>query len=767
MTLDLSGILNPAQLEAATHEGGPLLIIAGAGTGKTRTLVHRVAWLVSRGVDPRRILLLTFTRKAAGEMLGRCAELVGPEAGRVAGGTFHSTANLILRSEHRAAGFPPGFGILAQDDAESMIGRIRETIPAAKAAKRFPKKEKILQVISRAVNKEMSIKDTIKLYFAHLEDFRKSIEEMAALYTRAKTRQAVMDFDDLLVNLSLLMARDPAARERIAGRYSHVLVDEYQDTNPVQARITWQLAKDHRNVTAVGDDAQSIYGFRGADFKNIMEFPQIFDPVTVLKLEDNYRSYANILAVANGIFRGAKQRYEKTLRAARGEGPPPLIVVPRDIRGEAAWAGERIAELVRTGTDPGEIAALFRAGSHSFELELELTRRNIPYTKHGGRRFLEGAHVKDFLCFFRVAHNPADEASLSRALVMIPGIGVKGADEAIAWVGGDRERLMDLEGAPFRGRGRFGTGLGGLAKLLRTICPDDDAMGTRPRAVMKYYAPLMERLYPDDHPDRLEDVMELSGMAEESGSLSSFLADVTLDPPNTVSKGEARGERRDVTLSTIHSAKGLEWGKVFLLSAVDGRIPSSYATFNDDEMEEERRLFYVAVTRAKDELYLMCPDELSTWEGPVSAEPTRFLSGLPKGAVDVIGIGRKLTYRKLFPDSQDQYDGFSDSDSGWGDGFSVDSERASTPTRRRRSRTASPSAYASTGSSGSSAPSEGSADSGERVSEPVKGERVRHQAFGEGTVVSFREGKAVIDFDACGKKTIVCRHARLYRVKGT
>jgi hypothetical protein len=338
---------------------------------------------------------------------------------------------------------------------------------------------------------------------------------------------------------------------------------------------------------------------------------------------------------------------------------------------------------------------------------------------------------------------------------MIPGVGAKGAADAAAWIGGKRERLLDFGSAPLRGRGgRSGAALQGLAGLLARICGEDDEMGDRPSEVARYYAPLMKGLYPDDYPDREEEVQELCGMAEESGSLSAFLADVTLDPPNTVSSGSGDGERRDVTLSTIHSAKGLEWGRVFLLSATEGRLPSSYAMFNDDEMEEERRLFYVAVTRAKDELYVMCPSEISGWDGAVSAKPTRFLSGLPAGTVDVIRKGRKLAYRKLFPEAPAPVagdGGFADEDAGWGPGFSVDSGQEA-PSRR------------SGAASGRTAPAPVRPSPEERVSEPVKGERVRHQTFGEGTVMSFKDGKAVIDFDACGRKTIACRHARLFRV---
>jgi DNA helicase-2/ATP-dependent DNA helicase PcrA len=759
-TPDFTSTLNAAQLEAAAFDGGPLLIIAGAGTGKTHTLVSRVAWLISRGVAPEGILLLTFTRKAAGEMLQRCAGMAGARAGRVSGGTFHSLAYSLLRAEHRAAGYPPGFGILDQDDAEALVGRIRDSWPLREGKTGFPTKSKILQIISRSINRETSIKDTVKARFDYLSKHVRDIEGIAEEYASRKLRNAVMDFDDLLVKLAEVLAGDPEARERMASRYTHILVDEYQDTNPVQARIAWLLAREHREITAVGDDAQSIYGFRGADFRNIMEFPKIFSPAAIIKLEINYRSFGSILKVANRVASGAREKYEKALSAARGDGPPPVMVLTEDLRAEAAWVGGRIEDLLFSGEDPTGIAVLFRAGFHSIELELELIRRGIPYVKYGGRKFLESAHVRDYLAFFRLAHNPADEISLMRILQLFPGVGRKAASDAAAWVQERPARLLDFGEAPFRGRAAGA--VAPLAGLFAEICRDgvfDGDPGEIPGLILDFYQPLMPRLYPDDFPDRQDDLEQLRILADSSASLSAFLAEVTLEPPNASHAGEApaEGPRRDVVLSTIHSAKGLEWKTVFIVSAVNGRIPSSYALASEDEMEEERRLFYVAVTRAKDELYVMCPEEVGDSRNPYSAsaaKPTRFLDGLPKGAMDVIiRSGGKVEYGDVYPGGSgtlDSQDGDFSDDDGWGPGFSDDSQLGAELPAKRRAAARKPAARP--------------ASDTEIVLEPAKGERVRHQTFGEGMVLSSENGKALIDFDSCGRKSVVCRYARLTRV---
>ncbi|MGL4208366.1 MAG: ATP-dependent helicase, partial [Candidatus Adiutrix sp.] len=451
-TLDLKNRLNPSQFEAATYEGGPLLIVAGAGSGKTRTLVHRVAYLVAQGVPPAAILLLTFTRKAAQQMLSRATALVGRRASEVSGGTFHALGNMLLRRHAHLLGYESGFTIMDQDDAESLISRIRGDLPEVKKHKRFPQKGAILNIISQAINKDRPLIELMADAYPHFLEYAPIIEKIAIEYRSHKLKNALMDFDDLLVGLETVMREHPEVQRRIAGRYDYLLVDEYQDTNPIQARLTRLLGEEHRQVTAVGDDAQSIYAFRGASFRNIMDFPAIFPNTKVLKLEENYRSHEPILNLANNLISQAKEKYDKKLKAMRGGGAEPQLIAVQDQADEAGWVALRIEEFISEGLALDRIAVLFRAASHSFDLEVELARRRIPFTKYGGRKFLEAAHIKDFLSFLRVAANPADSISLRRILSLTDGIGLKGAQAVAEWVGGERSRLIDLSSAPLKGR---------------------------------------------------------------------------------------------------------------------------------------------------------------------------------------------------------------------------------------------------------------------------------------------------------------------------
>ncbi|MDR2945837.1 MAG: ATP-dependent helicase, partial [Candidatus Adiutrix sp.] len=598
-TLDLASRLNPSQLAAATYEGGPLLIVAGAGSGKTRTLVHRVAYLVDKGVPPQAILLLTFTRKAAQEMIGRATALVGRKAAQVAGGTFHGLANSLLRPHAHLLGYPAGFSIMDQDDAESLISRIRGELPEAKKHKRFPQKGALLNMLSQAINKDRPLLETIADGFPHFIEYAAIIDKIGQLYREHKIQNALMDFDDLLVGLEIILRDHEDLRRRLAGRYDYILVDEYQDTNPIQARLTHLLGRDHLRVTAVGDDAQSIYAFRGASFRNIMDFPEIFPGTHILKLEENYRSQEPIVTLANHLIAQAREKYDKTLKAVRGPGPAPRLVAVQDLTDEAGWVAANIENFIAEGGDLKDVAVLFRAASHSFDLEVELVRRRIPYTKYGGRKFLEAAHIKDYLAFLRVAANPADGVSLRRVLGMVEGIGAKGAEDIAAWAGGRRERLCDLASAPLKGKVK--TTIIPLAKLLAEVAGEGEELADRARAAADFYLPLLRDLYPDDWPDRQSDLKELLRMAEGRDNLRAFLDDMTLDPPNQ-KRVDPEEKHHGLTLSTVHSAKGLEWKTVFLLSAVEGRFPASYAARSAAEVEEERRLMYVAVTRAEDML---------------------------------------------------------------------------------------------------------------------------------------------------------------------
>ncbi len=732
--LDLAARLNPSQLAAATYEGGPLLIVAGAGSGKTRTLVHRVAYLVSLGVPPPAILLLTFTRKAAQEMLGRATALVGRRASEVAGGTFHGLANLLLRPYAHLLGYPAGFSIMDQDDAETLIARIRAELPEAKRHKRFPQKGAILNILSQAINRDRPLLETLSDGFPHFLEFAPVIDRIGQLYREHKIKNALMDFDDLLVGLETILRDHEDVRRRLAARYDYILVDEYQDTNPIQARLTHLLGRDHLRVTAVGDDAQSIYAFRGASFRNIMDFPKIFPGTKVLKLEENYRSQAPIVTLANHLIAQAREKYDKKLVAVRGAGQAPQMVAVQDPADEAGWVAARVEEFLAEGLDLSQMAVLFRASSHSFDLEVELVRRRIPFTKYGGRKFLESAHIKDFLAFLRVAANPADGVSLRRVLTLVEGIGLKGAEGLVAWVDGQRERLVDLQSAPAKGQAK--KNLAPLAALMAHIAQSGEELAPRARAVGEFYGPLMRDLYPDDWPDRHNDLKEILRMAEERGDLRGFLDDLTLDPPNQ-KRVDPEDKHHGLTLSTVHSAKGLEWKVVFILSAVEGRFPPSYAVRSAAEVEEERRLMYVAVTRAEDRLFIMLPLGTIDRRTGMAAAPSRFLAALPQEA------GASLWQNNQELDVNELLNIGADSEYNY------------------------PAPYASSPAAPPVGQPARSLNRPARRLEPATplevtvGQRVGHPVYGSGRIREILGPQAVIDFDHFGSKRVVLQYAKL------
>jgi DNA helicase-2/ATP-dependent DNA helicase PcrA len=782
---NFKNLLNPVQYEAATYEGGPLLIVAGAGSGKTRTLVYRVAHLVSSGVDPERILLLTFTRKAAAEMLERAASLVGYGAGRVTGGTFHAMANKLLRREAHNLGYGSNFVIMDQDDSESMLGRILDANSDLKQASgfrgKFPKKGTVFGILSQARNKEIPIRTVVEQSHGYLRPLIPSFEKLSMFYEEQKLKNGVMDFDDLLVNLAKVMIERESVRERIASYYDHVLVDEYQDTNLVQARITFLLGKDHRNVTAVGDEAQSIYSFRGADIKNIMDFPKLFQPVKVLRLEENYRSYSPILDVANGVLKKAAYSYEKNLRAVRDGGVKPVLFITSTVKTEGEKVAGLIEDLLRGGEDPRNIAVLFRAAAHSFELELELTRRNIAFVKYGGRKFLESAHVKDFLSILRAAENPGDETSLIRTLKFLKGVGAAGAAKTAEWVGGDRENLRHLEKSPI-GKRKDKEFLA-LQVLFHIIASEEDiTLKDRLDEVMAFYLPLLPHLYPDNYLDRREDIEEIYGMSAGESSLADFLSNVTLDPPNSESsKTQDALDRKDLILSTIHSAKGLEWKYVFLVSATDGRFPHYLSIKNRDNLEEERRLMYVAITRAMDELYISSPEYVETYGyGGDSGGVSRFLTDFTGTFLDTVHDGEEYgeddeeeddegDEQEFYEDGEDS----SFSDDGVDSDFTMDEDDIRKFLDEYLS--SSKSSKSKKSQKGRKTPSDPldkspreiapgktiRKESYEVLLDPQPGQKVSHPSFGEGKVMSVKDGKAIIDFESVGRKSIVCKYGKL------
>ncbi len=599
--------LNDEQRTAVLHDGGPLLVIAGAGSGKTRTLASRVARLIDDGVPPERILLLTFTRRAAAEMLRRAGGLVDRQAtGRVWGGTFHSIANRLLRSHPTAVGLSDGFTVLDQSDSISLFGLIRAEAGLADGKTRFPRSETIGAIYSRAVNAQEKLTTVLDERFPWCRDHGDELKEIFRQYTARKRRHNVVDFDDLLLYWRALLESPEAGA--IRNLFSHVLVDEYQDTNRIQADILRLLAEDHGNVTVVGDDAQSIYSFRAASVDNMLEFPETFEDTTVVKLEQNYRSTPEILAAANAVIGQARDTFPKQLWSVRASGPRPTLVTCVDEAAQADYVCDRVLEMRELGVQLRDQAVLFRTGHHSDGLEIELSRRRIPYVKFGGLRFLEAAHVKDLMAMLRILDNPRDELAWHRVLQLIPGVGPATA-----------KRIMDdLTGGNEDPVARFCEGSFPVVAEARPFLVElQDALGDchresiNPGSQIERLTPfargVIERNY-DNAEVRIADLAQLRDIAGGYRDRSRFLAEVTLDPPHsTVEVGPPHLDDDYLVLSTIHSAKGGEWPVVHVIHAADGNMPSDMALNEKGGVEEERRLFYVALTRAKDHLSVSFP----------------------------------------------------------------------------------------------------------------------------------------------------------------
>ncbi len=610
----LAGELNEAQTRAATHPDGPLLIIAGAGTGKTRTLVSRVAHLIERGVRPERILLLTFTRRAAQEMLARAERLVGSASRAVHGGTFHATAHRLLRRFGAEAGLPSDFTIMDQGDAEDMMQLSRASLGLGDKKKRFPKKETLHHVYSRHVNTEIPVPAILSEEYPQFREYEEGFAKVFADYTARKIDRNLVDYDDLLLFWAIMLEASPDLKRRIAGMYEHVLVDEYQDTNLLQARILRGMCAGHGKLTVVGDDAQSIYSFRGAHFRNILDFPRHFPGTTMITLAQNYRSTQPILDLSNMVISRAEERFTKDLHTSRVGGEKPWLVTAKDEAQQTRFVVDRVLQLHESGVPLREMAVLFRAGYMSADLEIELANRKIPFEKWGGLKFLEAAHVKDVLAFLRVSENPRDEVSWYRILMLMPGIGDTTARAMMTTM---QERAWDPDAfthliAPPKAREAH-LSLAVLLRQLRGLTNrDGDAAGAKVAsdiaAVRAIYDAVLKEKY--DHPEaRLADLDQLRTIAAGYPSRTNFLAALALDPPSSTQDlaGGAESESDALILSTVHSAKGKEWKAVFVIWAVDGWFPSSKAVDDPDELEEERRLMYVALTRAKDELAVIYP----------------------------------------------------------------------------------------------------------------------------------------------------------------
>lgn len=637
LSIDYAAALNPQQLAAVTAGEGPSLVIAGAGSGKTRTLVYRVAYLIDSGVDPSNILLLTFTRKSAQEMLQRAGELIGLRSERVCGGTFHSVANMLLRRYGRAVGLEPGFTILDRGDAEDLIALVRSQLGLNEKDKRFPRKGTIAEMFGKAENTLRSLDEIVVEEFSHFADHLDALGQLQQGYRSAKRQRQLVDYDDLLVLLRQLLTQDLQSRQAISRLYRYILVDEYQDTNRLQADVIRNLAATHQNVMVVGDDSQSIYAFRGATFKNIMEFPSLFPGATIYKLEENYRSTQPILNLANCVIEEATEKYTKHLFTRKLDGPLPVLAEAAGENAQSRFVAQKILELREEGVPLSEVAVLFRSSFHSFDLEIELSRRGLPFIKRGGVKFIETAHVKDLLAHLRVAANPLDAVSWHRVLMLVEGVGPKKAQDLLVNLVKSEKPYQVLRDVS----GRSGQGLKNLANTLESLSASDD-LGTADQVnhVYEYYLPILKEHY-DDYPKRIRDLDHLHTIAEGYPEVDGFLSDLALEPPDGSAVDVEAPDRDDerMVLSTIHSAKGLEWQCVFVIWVVDGKFPSLYSFVTDEELEEERRLFYVAVTRAKRHLFMTYPiNVFDKSSGMLLSKPTRFLDHISSSMVEHLAL---------------------------------------------------------------------------------------------------------------------------------
>ena len=623
-------VLNPAQYEAVTTLDSPVLVIAGAGSGKTRTLIYRVARLVEEGVPTSSILLLTFTRKASQEMLRRAAELLDHRCERIAGGTFHSFANLTLRRYSEKIGFKSGINILDRADAEDVISLLRNNMGFNRKERRFPRKRTIATIFSKSVNKIVPIEEVLFEDYSHFLKKTMDILRLYEAYQEYKQKNLLMDYDDLLIYLRKLIKENPDVQKTLSQTYNYIMVDEYQDTNKIQADIIRLLAASHDNVMVVGDDSQSIYAFRGANFRNIIDFPAMFPGTKIIKLEENYRSSQPILNVANVIIGQAREKYSKILFTQKKSGPIPALVVAEDEQMQAQFVSQRVLELLEEGIPLSEIAVLFRSSYHSFDLEIELNHKKIPFVKVGGFKFMETAHIKDLLAHLKILANPLDAVSWHRVLLMLESIGPKTAEkifQAIARLGSGIKGLANIKPKP-----GYANALERLKKEMERLDGNHLPMAEIGASLMRYYEPILKNKF-DDYPKRAKDLEHLLTIMERYQRLENFLADMALEPPNTSVANILATDYKDekMVLSTIHSAKGLEWHTVLIIGALEGRFPATYAARSDEEMEEELRLMYVAATRAKENLYFTYPNNIyDRGIGMIFSRPSRFIEGIPE-----------------------------------------------------------------------------------------------------------------------------------------
>ncbi len=646
--IDFAAELNAQQCAAVTAPPGPALVIAGAGSGKTRTLTYRVAYLVENGVPPSNILLLTFTNKASREMLDRVANLLPNDISGLWGGTFHSVGNRLLRRNPEAAGFAPGFSIMDREDQQDLLDAVIAKLGHDPKDKRFPKGEVLADVFSYAINTGRSIEDVLVEKHPHFLEMSEQIAEAQKKYEAKKKTANSLDFDDLLEKTLLMLQHNPELAAHYQRQFQFVLVDEYQDTNRIQADFIDILAKHHGNVMVVGDDAQSIYSWRGANFKNILEFPKRYPTAKTYKIETNYRSVPDILEVANAAISANVNQFRKELVAVRDAAPvKPALVPLADSAQQALFIAQRVLELREEGVPMDKMAVLYRSHFHALELQLELTRRNIPFSITSGIRFFEQAHIKDVAAYLKLVSNPTDELAFKRLVQMLPGVGGKGAEKL--WSNWNAER-----GTRSAEQGTLAAALQkcsaavpkkaatAWAEFVITISQlEAPAIRAQPAKMIRQvieagYEDYLQETFPN-YRSRLDDLEQLASFALQFTSTEDFLTQLSL-LTNLEAEAEqaASKDTEQLRLSTIHQAKGLEFDVVFIIMLCDGMFPSARSMESTDGEEEERRLFYVAITRARNELYLSWPLIRATagYGGDLMQQRSRFLTEIPAELLD-------------------------------------------------------------------------------------------------------------------------------------
>ncbi|NOR66678.1 MAG: AAA family ATPase [Woeseiaceae bacterium] len=645
--IDFSAELNPEQLAVATAPGGPMLVIAGAGSGKTRALTYRLAWLVQNGVDPSRIMLVTFTNRATREMLSRVELLVKQKTRDIWGGTFHHIGNRILRQHGKVLGISPDFTILDREDSKDLIASCVQQARVDIHKKRFPQKSVLIGMSSAIQNTLDPLEAVLAKRYPMFTQEAEEIEKVLALYTSRKAERQLLDFDDLLSAWLRLLRRHDDVRKMLANQFLHILVDEYQDTNAVQSAIVDLLASKHRNVTVVGDDSQSIYSFRGANFENIVSFKERYPDAKEYRLETNYRSTPEILAVANASIAHNSRRLPKTLRAIRSAGLKPAVVPCHDHFVQSCFIAEYTLHLLDEGRGLNDIAVLYRSHWHSLEIQLEFQRRNIPFQVRGGLRFFEQAHMKDMLCYMRILQNPHDELAWLRVLKMLPRVGsalshklwqhISEADDPLKSAGEPGVASLLPAGA----RSFYKDLVNLIGKLTQLNSPAEIIDMT----VENFYGDYVVSHY-DGADLRKEDLRALANFAAQYNNLEAFLTDISLAGEysgETIVTGPT--EQEFVTLSTVHQAKGLEWPVVFIPWLADGRFPTDFALNSQEDQEEERRVFHVATTRAKDELYLVVPQVYrNRSRSLIMMKPSRFLTEIDQNLTEQMVLEEGLPH---------------------------------------------------------------------------------------------------------------------------